>query len=177
MPLTIDTSDFARFVQRMQTELDPSNGGAAKNALDAASNTYHAAMRLRFLNASLGDGTWQQLAPSTVREHARIGDDLPHVLHMFGPLELSLRRGEVNHVLDESGDSVIEGTEDPKARFHQDGGPRLPQRQILVVPDSETLDDMKAAEVAVLRSGMANQSAPLDLSDSDLSSIFDIDII
>lgn len=150
--ITFDFSDFDTFISRMQAATDLSTASPMQAGALSASNAYHAAMRARFAAASLGNGTWQSLAPYTVKQHAKIGDDLPHILHFFGNLELSMERSEPDHVLDITADSIIEGTENFTAQYHQYGTPKMPARPILVFPDSETVGEMKVALMGGLQS-------------------------
>lgn len=141
-----------------------------------ASNAYHEAMRQRFRGASNRDGTWEPLTESTVRQHQKIGDDPPHTLHFEGDLEMSLSRGEFDHVLDVSDNSVIEGTSDHTARFHQEGTDRMPAREILVPPDPVTVEAMKSPLVLGAKAALKGESAPLGVTDEEIAAIFGIEL-
>jgi Phage virion morphogenesis family len=138
----VDTTAFAQFVQRMRDELQVSTPGPYSDGMLAASDVYHEEMRNRFEAASARDGTWQPLAPSTAAAHKRIGDDPYHILHMWGNLEVSLRRNAPDHILETTLFAVIEGTENFTAGFHQHGTTTAPARRILVDPDALTLIEM-----------------------------------
>jgi hypothetical protein len=148
--IKIDTSAYDRFLANAEQNLPLSAGGANYTGMLAASDVYMQAMRDRFASASDEDGTWQELAPSTVQQHKKVGDSPPHILHLTGELEESLQRSGPGHVLEVTGNSIIEGTENEKAHWHQNGGTisgRPPVRQILVAPGQKTLDDMKTEMV------------------------------
>lgn len=174
MSLEIDTSAFDQLADRLDSF---SGGGAIDDGLLQASNIYHEAMRQRFRSASNRDGTWEALAERTVKEHRKIGDDPPHTLHFTGDLEKSLSRGQPDHVLELNGNTIVEGTSDPKARFHQDGGGNLPRREILVPPEPVTLEAMKAPLVLAARAAIKGDSEPLNASDEEIAAIFGVELV
>jgi len=160
--------------------IPPAAHGPMQDALLAASNAYHGAMRLRFAEASGGSGVWQDIKPSTLKTHVKAGESIPSILRKTGDMERSLRRGESDHVLEVTENSVIEGTEDPKARFHQDGGAggKPPKREIYVEPDQETLEAMKSRIVAGVSAVVRDPNGTtLAATDSELEAIFGIDIV
>lgn len=136
--LEIDTSAFDAAIERIERATDPSTAGPMRDGLIAASDMYHTAMRARFDAASARDGAWAEHAPSTIR---RRGAGAP-ILIERGDLRESLERSGSDHVIDAEGDSVIEGTQNFTARFHQSGTLRMPARPILVEPDGQTLAEM-----------------------------------
>ena len=142
--VSIDLSGFDAYEKRMREGLVVSNSGPYQDAMVEASNIYHESMRERFLEASNRDGTWAPLAPSTSDAHKRIGDDPYHILHFWGDLEKSLYRDDPFHVVEVLFFSVVEGSNDYKAAWHQEGTGRMPARPIYVPADSETLDEMKS---------------------------------
>jgi hypothetical protein len=168
--------NMAEFRQRCEVGISVANPGPMQSAVLSASNVYHAAMRNRFSGASEGGTIWEPLKPPTVEQHKKVGDYLPHVLHLTGELEQSLKRGEANHVLEITDNSVIEGTEDPKARFHQDGGENLPKRAILVEPETDTLDEMKGSLVYGMNRVVHGDSLSF-MSGDELGAMFGVDLI
>lgn len=151
----VDTSAFAKFQANAEQNLPVGNLGPNYAGTLEASDIYHSAMRDRFASASDGDGTWIGLAPATEKEHKRVGDEPAHILHLTGALERSLQRYSPDHVLEVTDNSVIEGTADEKARYHQDGGPqRLPDRPIYIPPDDTTLDAMKLEMVKGIQASL-----------------------
>lgn len=155
----LDTSAFNRFVDALSSAVEPTNPSPVQDGLLAASNEYMSSERTRFSFASHGDGTWQELAESTIKKRVSKGQEEPlTILHDKGDLELSLHRGAENHVLQVTANGVIEGTEDPTARYHQDGTDRMPARPILVAPTAEALDAMKPPLVHGLQEAVS-QSA------------------
>jgi hypothetical protein len=139
---------WAAFNNKAQSLFNPMTPGPYRDGLLAASDAEHAELRQRFESASAQDGTWQVLKPATIREKLAAGYD-DSILYRTSALEKSLQRGEENHVLEVTPNGVIEGTEDPKARYHQDGAPEnnLPARPIVVEPTDEALDAMRIAMV------------------------------
>lgn len=154
--------------------------GPMQDALLRMSNAYHASMRLRYAEASSGTGIWEPLAASTLKSHEKAGEPIPSILRQTGNMQASLSRGNPDHVLEITQDGIIEGTEDPKARFHQNGGDagnNPPRREILVLPDQPTLDAMKSALVGGVSAVVHGESGPLAATDSELEAIFGIDIV
>lgn len=145
--IKVNTAAYDAFLANAEAKLPLSANGPNYTGTLEASDIYHQSQRDRFASASDEDGTWVELAPATVAEHARVGDTPPHILHLTGELEASLSRSDPNHVFEVTQNSIIEGTADPKARFHQDGGVNLAQRTVYVPPESDTLDNMRAAMV------------------------------
>jgi phage gpG-like protein len=66
---------------------------------------------------------------------------------MTGELQESLARDHGEHVLEATTDSVVEGTSDDKAAYHQYGTDTIPARPIYVDPDDDTIAKMRAAIV------------------------------
>jgi hypothetical protein len=160
-----DTSPFSRFTGRLAADLaaplrDPAVRGGAVEAVEV----YLGGMRRRFASASHGDGTWPDLAPSTKLKRLRdaglrykrekgvtrldrlrfaAGVPLP-ILYVTGNLYSSLVPGEAGNVFDVLSDRIRAGSAVPYARYHQQGGGRLPRRSILVDPDAALLGQMSA---------------------------------
>lgn len=148
--ISINTAAYDALLKRATDNLPLTAGGPHYAGMLEASDIYHQSQRDRFASASEEDGTWKPLAPSTVKQHAAIGDSPPHILHLTGDLEDSLQRSHEDHVLEITDNSVIEGTNNEYAHFHQTGGDvagRPPQRTVYVPPESNILDDMKTAIV------------------------------
>jgi hypothetical protein len=158
--LSINTSPFSHFVQRASAATDVSRPGPMQDGMLGASDALWGFERTRFSFASAGDGTWAPLAESTVAKRKGKGESEPMpILHEYGPLENSLHRGGANHVLDVTSNGVIEGTADPKARFHQDGGANLPQRKIAVEPNADTLAAMKQQIVSGAQAALSQSAS------------------
>jgi hypothetical protein len=106
----------------------------------------------RFADASAGDGTWPPLAESTIAGR-RKGSSA--ILRDTGTIFASLTPvwdnppGTVNALI-EDGVSVNIGGEGAHPsglltiaelmQFHQDGGPNLPKREIIVEPPQSVID-------------------------------------
>lgn len=152
------TSSATQFLQRLAEASDISRPGPMQDGYIAASDVLWGFERSRF--SSAGDGTWKPLAESTISKRKSKGESEPlPILHERGDLENSLHRGGVNHVLDVTASAIIEGTQDPKARFHQDGGVNLPARTIVVEPDAQTLADMKAKVVEGMQAAVVQAAS------------------
>lgn len=175
--VSINTTTFARWRERVESALAVDRPGPMQDAVLGASAAYHGAMRLRFDEASAGSGVWDPLKVATVASHVKAGEPPPSILRKTGALEDSLQRGNPDHVLEVTETGVIEGTEDPKARFHQSGTTTAPAREILVPADQDTLDRMKARLVAGVSAIIHDQTGTaLAATDSELEAIFGIEI-
>lgn len=179
--IRINTEAFTRWRERVEAAMTPvTTPGPMQDGLLRMSNAYHASMRLRYAEASTGTGIWEPLKPATVASHAKAGEPIPSILRQTGRLEESLSRGDPAHVLEITDNGIIEGTEDPKATYHQNGGTNgdnPPKREILVEPDQQTLDAIKSALVGGVSAVVHGESGPLVATDSELEAIFGIDII
>lgn len=82
---------------------------------------------------------WAPLAPSTVTERTRAGYGGAHpILRRTDLLANSLNRtGAEGAVVRVEPDELFVGTNDPKARFHQEGSSRLPQRLVVQVDEPD----------------------------------------
>lgn len=171
---------FNAYVQRAETALSPATSGPMQDGALAASSAYWGDMVDRFRSASAGDGTWIPLAPMTVAEHKRIGDGPPpHALRVTGRLEESMQRGAEGHVVSPNENGVVEGTQDPNARYQHsgtDGNHPIPPRPIIVQPNTDTLEKMKQPLVIAARRALKPNQA-LDANDGDLAAMFGIEII
>jgi hypothetical protein len=142
----IDEQPLDDFFDRLMgaTELD-SDSAFARGVLEAA-DIYMDSMRERFDLYSGRGGDWPEHALSTQK---RRGRGAP-ILVENGDLRASLERDGADHLLEVERDVIREGSTDPKARFHQDGTSRMPERAILDGPTQQTLDAMKHAAAAGL---------------------------
>lgn len=87
---------------------------------------------------SLGTPVWPMtLAASTIREKHRLGFGNKPMMRRTDRLYLSLTKRHADAVVEPTEDSLTFGTRVPYARFHQTGGPRLPQRQVIPDPVPE----------------------------------------
>ena len=156
----LNPEQFKQFIHRAMDATDPSRPGPMQDGMIAASGELWSFERSRFSLASGGDGTWEPLAQSTIANRISKGESPPlPILHETGALENSLHRGGAKHVLEVNGDRVVEGTEDLKARFHQEGTSRMPQRTIAVAPDDEALAEMKKQIVAGAQEAIAQAAS------------------
>ena len=135
----VDTSDFERFIDRLDSTLDPQFFGPMQQGLEGASDVYMESMRERFAQYSNRGGDWAEHAPSTIKKR---GAGAP-ILNEEGDLEESLKRGAPDHVLEHTSDGVREGTENAVARYQQSGTEHIPAREFIVPPDADTLAGMK----------------------------------
>ena len=136
-----DTNPFAHFIDRLIESIDVEREGPVKEAALNASDLFWQAMRQRFDEYSARMGDWPEHAESTVK---RRGAGAP-ILNQTGVLRDSMDRGDPQHFVDVTTDSVIEGSSDPIGRYHQDGNDRLPQRKILDEPDFDTMELIRRA--------------------------------
>ena len=136
-----DFSPLTSLAERLDSILDLTRPGPFRDAVLEAMDLWFDFLRQRYDANSVGGGDWAPHAPSTV---ARRGEGAL-ILVELGDLRDSMERGDPNHVLDVLLDRIVEGTADPKARFHQDGAPstHLPARQIVVEPDAQVIDAMR----------------------------------
>lgn len=172
----VETSAFSALVQKMEDAL---TGQPMADANMQASSAYWAAMRARFDSASSQDGTWEELEPSTAKQHAARGDHTPHSLvGKSGELRDSLNRGHPNHIEESTPTGCIEGTEDPKARFHQDGTSRIPARPFVAEPPTQTLVAIKRVYVDAFNAMIRNSGFKvLNATQDELEAIFGIELI
>lgn len=136
---SIDASPLDEFLDRMDAVTDIGRDGVFQDACLEASDFYFESERERFDRYSLRGGDWAEHAPSTQK---RRGVNAT-ILVDKGNLQDSMSRSGVNHILEVETDKVTEGTQDPKARFHQDGTDKMPARPILADPDQSTLETMQ----------------------------------
>lgn len=142
----IDGRAVDDFFDRLADATDLTSGSAFADGMLEAADIYMQSMRERFDLYSERGGDWPEHAPSTQR---RRGRGAP-ILIENGDLRASLERDGENHVLEIERDVIREGTNDPKAPFHQHGTDRMPERAILDGPTQMTLDEMKHAGAAGL---------------------------
>ncbi len=118
---------------------------------------FGAFIRMRFVRASRGDGTWQPLAESTIaRRRKGKGKGSPAILRDTGLLFMHLTPEVKGLAIKDSApkfEATVEfggnaiypdggvSTSDV-AGFHQEGGGYLPQRKIIVPPDVKTKGQM-----------------------------------
>lgn len=90
-----------------------------------------------------GDGTWVPLAPSTVAEKARKGQD-PRVLHATGSLRASLtERGAKDSYSRVYPTFMLFGTKRPYAKYLQGGTRRMPPRKPLGFTEAQKVQTLK----------------------------------
>lgn len=120
--------------------------GAFRRAYEEWGVTYSRAMTRRFDECSAGAGEWPPLAESTLR---RSPPDRKGILHIKGRLRRAVKN--LLAVPSPRGVSIQLGsleqyeggmTAEEVASFHQEGGPNLPQRRLLVPPGPAVLREM-----------------------------------
>lgn len=166
--LQVDTSAFDRMTSRLGFSVASGTQNADLRAgAQTGMQTYLGAMRRRYSSASGNDGTWKDLAPSTklkrlYKAGGKMGRvkgskakdraaSLPYpILYDTGKLYSSLVPGERGNVFEILTDRIRSGSAVAYAKYHQSGGTRLPQRQILVAPAAEVVSQM----VAPVREGL-----------------------
>lgn len=146
MTAKIDAAPLDYFFDRLGDATDLTSGSAFADGMLEAADLYMESMRERFDLYSGRGGDWAEHAPSTQR---RRGRGAP-ILDETGDLRASLDRDGVNHLLEVDRDTIREGSTDPKAKFHQHGTDRMPERAILDGPTQMTLDAMRHAAAAGL---------------------------
>lgn len=143
-----------------------------QEALEKTAGPYYAFLRTRFEEFSAGGGDWAPLAESTLerrRHGSGSGDD--QILRDTGGLMRSINNlGQYGGKQEISGTTLVfsfapvqhgpdsagrpsKGTYAAIAAAHQEGNPdrNLPQRKIIVPPDEETKEQMKAQLLRVIK--------------------------
>lgn len=136
MRLTIDavgeeivSRDLLRFGERA-VDVEP--------AMHEVADLLRRSMVRQFDSAgAYGSGGWAPLAASTVAAKQAQGLD-PRILRARGDLFDSLtEEGHPDHLSIVRHDGLDFGTTDPKARFHQTGTARMPQRRPVQLPEAD----------------------------------------
>lgn len=159
----IDASPLTGFLNNLYTAAEAGlSGDELHGGFEKAQSLYLEAQRERFEENSRGGGEWADLSPSTKlgRYYSAGGrfkrergvsraDRLNQVsgmqfsiLNKTGGVLASLSPGDPQNILHADGDAMLAGTAVPRARFHNSGGARLPQRRILHDPTAQLLEDM-----------------------------------
>lgn len=139
---------------------NPTSAGFVRDAIKQWAARYRSFVQLRFARFSKGGGNWKPLASSTIkarrkgkRKGARRAAILRDTSTLFAALDptFTKRPGQLEKNIP-FGVRVGYGgpARHPKgkatiadiASFHQTGGPHLPQREIIVQPDTRTLNAM-----------------------------------
>lgn len=173
---SFDFSALEEFLTSAATSLESGTEDPdIRVGLENAQALYLAEERQRYSVSSRGGGEWPDLAPSTkLQRYYQAGGRFPRqkgvrhadrlsqvsglpfpILYITGDLYTSLYPGEPNNIFETTRDSVKAGTQDFKAIYHQSGGSRLPQRQILHMPTEELLAQMSEPILIGLRNMMA----------------------
>jgi hypothetical protein len=165
-------------------------GAAMRDAYLQAGRVYMGFIRGRFITASGGGGTWAPLSPFTIADRLRsgFGDTSRQLFSAFnaqhrlasgfgasnhppasaalpilirsGRLYGSLQEGGPEHIEEVLPDGIRKGTGVFYAAYHQAGGGRLPQREILVPPDAPTSAVIVRVFIAGLTSSALGRSMP-----------------
>lgn len=148
---------------------NPQSASHIRDVLKKWAVRYRSFAQLRFDRFSKGRGDWQPLAPSTLRRRRkgkRKGVRKAAILRNTGTLFAVLDPTFTNQPgqLEKNipfGVTVGYGGPGryPKGRatiadiasFHQEGGPHLPKRELIVTPDSRTLNAMAGDMTAAFR--------------------------
>lgn len=160
------SESLTRQLRLVADRIAAGRGRYVARGLIEAARAYMLAMRTRFFQASRGDGTWKDLAPSTklkralksapgvIRSGTAKGQRAADVaaglrfpiLYDTGRLFNSLRPGGPGYVERFVNPLTIRvGTSVPYAQYHQFGTIRMPQRTVLDVPDVRTVRVMEKA--------------------------------
>ena len=99
-----------------------------------------------------GSGGWPALAESTKAFKARNNLD-PRILHATGELRRSLTSDSAGGFAVTRSDGLDFGTTVPYAKFHQAGGPNLPQRRPAQFPEQDRRQWVKTIQDHVLGTG------------------------
>lgn len=92
-----------------------------------------------FATESAGGVPWQSLAPSTIKERILLGYGGAHpILQRTGAYRASFVNefdgDHVSTIEQSDGKTTIgEGSDNPLVKFHEQGGARIPQRQVLAL--------------------------------------------
>lgn len=138
-----------------------------RRVFDSWNRIFGAFIRGRFVRASRGDGTWRRLAPSTIARRrkgratgaAAILRDtnllfLNLVPTLSGAMAVENDAPKFSATFKFGGDTVYPDgdgvTTSDVASFHQEGGPNLPQRKIIVPPDEITRQKMAEAAKRII---------------------------
>lgn len=155
MPITTEVRTPG--IERMKRTLSQR---LAEKVMDAWEVIYRAFIRDRFERFSRGAGNWRAIKPSTaarkgstliLRDTDRLFRDLSPLRDNSGALQIRRRSFRMTAFLG-AGRSYPSGvTTGEVASFHNEGDDRLPQRRIVVQPDSPTLSSMsrKGKEIVV----------------------------
>lgn len=157
--VTINVAGFTRFRSLVERELrSGSTGGPIRGAIRQWGVRYRAAMQTRYNRFSRGGGNWPTLAASTLRGRRgpRRGAQGPRRVSilrdtglLFNALDPQFSPGR-GAIQEDVPFGVTVGFGGPAkypegrasiadvAAFHQNGGRRLPKREILVAPDTRT---------------------------------------
>lgn len=154
-------------------KLAESNTAMMREIIQAWTRIYTAFIRRRFVKASRGDGTWPDLAPSTKarRRKGRKGKaDAVAILRNTGLLFSQLAPNIEQLTRYVTGNNFAayatygglqkypggKVTVTDVMAFHQEGGPNLPQRKILVPPDAKTKEQMARSAKRIIAKYLNN---------------------
>jgi len=169
--VTIDLGPLVKFKTALENDLRRSSNKHIRAAFKKWAARYRAFLRERYSILSRGGGEWPPLATSTLlgrrgyraalkkatKKKKFVAPKVAILIDtgtLFGSLDpvFKGKPGQFEHDID-YGISVGYGGNGPHpsspaltvqqiAMFHQKGGPRLPQRTIIVPPDQITMDGM-----------------------------------
>lgn len=99
---------------------------------------------------SHGSGGWAPLADSTLKEKMRRGQPT-EILRATDDLFNSLaRRDAPNQIFENNVTWMVFGTMDPKAKYHQQGTSRMPQRRVLEFTGEERVLILKKIQAFIV---------------------------
>ncbi len=164
----VDLSGLKRFSKSVESDLRKSGNGPIRKAIKQWGFVYRSFVQERFDTFSKGGGDWKPLAVSTVKAKGH-GVILKDTNTLFTALEPTFKRkpGQLQKDIPFGVRVGYGGEADKKhpssksksvadiAGFHQDGGPNLPQREIIVSPDTTTIKRMQQLMQIALKKAAA----------------------
>lgn len=94
-------------------------------------------------------GGWAPLAPSTLAGKRRAGQD-QRILHAEGDLRASLTRRGGDHLEEVTDSSLVFGTTDPKAKFHQFGTSTMPRRRPVELTEGDRREAVRILQRSIV---------------------------
>lgn len=148
--ISLDT--LKRWRRNVSSQLKQSSQGRITVAFKQWAVRYRAFVQDRFDRASKGDGTWKPLSPKTIanrrKQSSTILRDTGTLFAALAPV-WTAPSGSINELIDGGVRVGFGGSaKHPEglitiaeiAAAHQEGGPRLPKREIIVQPTPALVD-------------------------------------
>jgi hypothetical protein len=142
-------------LDRLKEKLSERNSPMMRDIRDSWRILFRSFIRLRFVRASRGDGTWTPLAPSTIRRRRRgRGRGTPRILVDSGKLQQGLSPGGDTFFENDTPagfEAILAGSPlSTLAMWHHEGNERLPSRTILVPPPAKEVEKMGKAAAKII---------------------------